>query len=227
MEVEQKGKDPYLALLKAGHLVLGNHYLIADDFSDGFIRRFVIVGFNNPIPDDEVIVGIEEKIIAEEYQQIVLWSIAGAARLLERGRYTIPASTASHKEEWQNKSDPTRCFVHEMLIETDDKKQWSKLSELYELYVPWAESKGHKRMAENTFGARIQKWKARTNEGNFYSLMPRDLQQKMARESRNQATADEELEDMYPSKPLELDADEERATDLSAKQSAERWLGLN
>ena len=73
MEVEQKGKDPYLVRLIAGHLILGNHYLIADDFSDGFLRRFVIIGFNNQIPEDEVIAGIENKIIAEEYQQIVLW----------------------------------------------------------------------------------------------------------------------------------------------------------
>ena len=132
-----------------------------------------------------------------------------------------------HKEEWQQKADPVRCFVREELVETDDKKLWSKLSDLYELYVPWAESKGHKRMSENTFGARLQKWKARKNEGNFYSLMPRESHEKTVKELRNQATADEAIEDMYPSKPLELDADEERATDLAAKQSAERWLEAN
>jgi hypothetical protein len=57
--------------------------------------------------------------------------------------------------------------------------------------------------------------------------MPRESHEKTVKEMRNQAAADEAIEDMYPSTPLELDENEERATDLAAKQSAERLFGLN
>lgn len=227
MEIEKKGKDPYLSLPIAGHLFSGNHYLMADDFSDGFLRRFLIIGFNSSIPESEVIAGIEEKIIAEEHPQIVLWSLEGARRLLEQGHYTIPTSSVTHKEEWTAKADPARCFVLDKLVETDDKEKWSKLGDLYKLYVLWAEAKGHKKMAENTLGSRLQKWKARSNEGNQYILMPREDHESAVKEQRNQDAADEALKDLFPPEAIELDPEEERATDYAAKQQAERWCGLN
>jgi hypothetical protein len=79
-------------------LILGNHYPMADDWSDGFLRRFIIVGFNNRIPDDEVITGIENKIIAEEYadstqlERSFRPDLSRRSGALERGRSEATSS---------------------------------------------------------------------------------------------------------------------------------------
>lgn len=224
MQAERKGRDPFLFLPKAGHLVLGNHFPLADDYSDGFLRRFLVLGFNNQIPPDDVIVGIEQEIIRDECEKIVLWSLDGAARLLAQGHYTIPSSSLTLKEEWRTKADPTLGFVIEALVETSDDKSCSKLEDIYPLYADWARKKGHKQMAENTLGSRLRKWRVRGSEGNSYRLKPRVDVEAMQREARNQAAADEALAAYGQSTQFEVDEDEEKRTDLAAKQAASDYL---
>ncbi len=228
IQVERKGKDPFDLLSIAGHMVLGNCFLIADDPTDGFLRRFEVVGFNNRIPDDEVVVGIEDAILKDEYEQIVHWSLDGAARLLKRGKYTIPASAAGYKEEWRARTDPVQSFVQEKLVEVDDNddKNHAKLSDLYELYTGWASEKGHKRMAENTLGSRLQKWRVRSNEGNGYRLRPKVDAEAESKEARIQRAAEEVFAKLESSAgtDLEINSDEEKRTDFAAKQAAAKWL---
>ena len=224
MQAERKGKDPFRFVPTAGHLILGNHFPSADDYSDGFLRRFLVLGFNNPIPLDEVIVGIEDSVIRDEYEQIVLWSLDGAARLLEQGHYTIPASSLTLKEEWRSKADPAQCFVNEMLVETSDEKSFTKLEDLYMHYVDWVGKKGHKRMAENTFGSRLRQWRARSQDGNSYRLMLKPEAEKQEREKRNQAIAESVLLPLGLSTQFDLDPAEEERTDALARQEAAKWL---
>jgi phage/plasmid-associated DNA primase len=161
----------------------------------------------------------------------VHWSIDGAERLLQQGHYTVPASAVALKDEWKQKADPAYCFVAEELDEPKTEGEWSKLDTLYELYVAWSSATGRKQMAANTFGYRLKHWKRRKNDANYYALAPKQKDERIQRERRNQAVADEafaeEPVDEQPGEPLELDPDEERRTDLYAKQAAERWAGSN
>ena len=223
MQAERKGRDLFLFIPIAGHLILGNYFPLADDCSEGFLRRFLVLGFNNPISPDQVIVGIEESSEASTSRSY-FWSLEGAARLLAQGHYTVPASSLTLKEEWRNKADPALAFVNEMLVEASDDKSCSKLAKLYEIYVDWVNKKGRKKMAENTLGSRLRRWKLHGNEGNSYRLMPRVDAESKQREDRNQAAAEEALAAFGQSNHIEVNEDEERRTDLAAKQAASAFL---
>jgi P4 family phage/plasmid primase-like protien len=226
VKAEKKGKDPFLFLPRAGHLILGNHFPTADDFTNGFFRRFVVIGFNRSVPDADINLNIEEEIVRDECEAIVRWSLEGAARALKNGRYTIPASSRVLAEEWRANCDQVHAFIHDQFVETDNRQEWVKLKQLYAQYVRWADEKGHRRVAESTFGNRSQRWRVETREGNYYRLQAKEDQVAVEREQRNQRIAEEVLSATSRA-AIELDSEEERRTDYLARKEAEKYLDIN
>lgn len=92
LEIEFKGRDTFSFTPIAAHWFASNYLPASRDSSDGFIRRWAILGFDWVVPEDERVVGLAQMIVDEEREGIAAWALQGLARLTERGRLPEPAS---------------------------------------------------------------------------------------------------------------------------------------
>lgn len=92
MDVEFKNQNSFSFTPVAGHWFASNYLPLSKDSSEGFVRRWLILGFDRVVTDEEKIPGLAQSIIAEEREGIAAWVIAGLQDLLSRGRLPQPAS---------------------------------------------------------------------------------------------------------------------------------------
>ena len=116
---------------------------------------------------------IVEKVL-QDRPAIVAWILDGAVRILQQGRFTaIPESTTKAKLEWQLDADVVRRFLVTATVDATEGTDMLTLEALYNEWKPWADGKGHRNMAENTFGSRVkqimQGW-ARTPDARLAGL---------------------------------------------------------
>lgn len=148
-------ESPVMFRPTAGHYFAANKLPGSTDHTDGFWRRPVVLTFNrsfktDPTRDPE----IHTRILATERPAIVSWLIAGAARLVKATRYTIPPSHEAALAKWRKEADQVALFVD---AETRaDEGRGTGAADLYGAYVAWAQRNGHRAVASNTFGQRMQ-----------------------------------------------------------------------
>lgn len=91
IQAERKGVDkfeflPYARLCGSGNFALTSMH----DTSDAFIRRLLPIRVKDPVPDDDIIPDIEERIYPE-VSAILNWSLEGLQRLI-RNKYKFSLS---------------------------------------------------------------------------------------------------------------------------------------
>lgn len=138
-------QDPFKFKPRAGHVFNAQKMPMVNDFSHGFWRRPLIVGFDVKF-SDEPAAGERLKdamILDALYQEsgaIASWLIAGAARLAARGKFEEPLSSRAAVSKWQRDSDAVGMFADHFFRESglgDD-------FEVYRLYQDWCLRTGHK-----------------------------------------------------------------------------------
>ncbi len=142
---------------EAAHLFSANQLPGTTDYSHGFWRRFLVVRFNRIFTDAEANTTLAAELIENELPGICAWVLRGAARLLQRDRYSIPASSQEALEEWKAGADAVAAFL-------DDCTEPAPLSEmlgiqareLYALFRTWLAENGHRIMSAQKFGRRLR-----------------------------------------------------------------------
>jgi hypothetical protein len=110
----------------------------------GLQRRLVVLVFNRPIPLDEVIVDIVDRIKRDELDMLLGFAIAGAIRLFRNKAYTIPASSNDALRSWLL-LDP----IHEWFdakckpAHEEPLGGWPTLKALFADFKAWAVDQGH------------------------------------------------------------------------------------
>jgi putative DNA primase/helicase len=167
---------PFTLRPVAGHIFAGNRLPGTNDQTHGFWRRFLVVSFNRTFALHEQTPKLAENLIATELPSIVSWCLEGAARVLAQGSYTIPASSAAAIEKWRKHADQVRAFIDEWTTTLPldaEMRAWTKASDVYRAYRAWASENGHRPLASNTFGQRMDAIKlgsAHTENGNKYPV---------------------------------------------------------
>lgn len=149
---------PFTFKPKAGHLYSANRLPGTSDQTHGFWRRLLVVSFDRVFAPHEQDPGLAEGLKAER-AQIVAWALEGAQRVLARGGYSLPSSTASALDAWRLASDQVLAFVDEKLERLEVKETVSaglKALSLYEEFKAWSMSNGHRPMASNKFSERLK-----------------------------------------------------------------------
>lgn len=95
------------------HWFASNHFPRSTDTSGGFIRRWLVLNFANPVPESERKVDIGNAIVCSEREAIVAWAVSALPRLLRRNEYTIPASHRTLLNEIANMNNSVRFFLTE------------------------------------------------------------------------------------------------------------------
>lgn len=92
MRVQNKNLRAYSASCKAAQWFASNWLPKSKDTSDGFNRRWLILTFDTPIPEEKRIVDLAQLIVNDEVEAIVAWAASILPELTESNKYSLPPS---------------------------------------------------------------------------------------------------------------------------------------
>ena len=139
----------------AAHVFACNTLPATTDFSEGFWRRISIITYNRRFLMHEKDEFLADKIIDNELAGVCNWCLLGAQRLLERGHYVEPPSSAEARNLWRWQANPVARFVEEE-TETCDFLMGATTEQLYQAYRLWTEENGHKQSSKIAFAMRLE-----------------------------------------------------------------------
>ena len=119
----------------------------AGGIDKGIRRRLLVLPFNRVIPEHEMIAGIADLILRDEYDLLLAWAIEGAARLIRNGKFTLPKSSIEALEKWTRDADPVRAWVEARVRPTANPKRdvgYTKTA-LFQQFETWATANGHRK----------------------------------------------------------------------------------
>lgn len=126
----------------------------------GLQRRLMVLRFNRPIPEKEIIPDIAERIQREELELLLGFAIAGAQRLRRNGTYTIPASSKEALQGWLLLDPVNEWFEARIVATTDEPVEgWPGTGKLFADFKHWALEHGHSERflpPVNTFSQRLK-----------------------------------------------------------------------
>jgi hypothetical protein len=112
----------------------------AGGIDGGVLRRLLPLEFNRVIPAEERIPLFGQLVAREEPDLLLHFALAGAKRLMERGRYTVPPSSEALLNSWVRDTDVVRGWVAARLIEDATGEVW--LDEAYADSMGWCAERG-------------------------------------------------------------------------------------
>lgn len=146
MSAERKGQDMH-SFRPVGTLLMAmNDIPVLKDHSEGFWRRVLTFGFDQTIPEEKRIAGLHKLIIDDptEFSQFVGWLLAGAVRLLQRGRFIaeheLPEAMKMLATTMRSTTDSTLAFIEEFELRCGD-YAWTR-DDLYASFRTWCGSAG-------------------------------------------------------------------------------------
>ncbi|APR03798.1 phage/plasmid primase, P4 family [Thauera chlorobenzoica] len=132
-----------------------NHMPHTRDFSDALFRRAIVLTFNRKFYGKDRDPHLKDKLLAE-LPGILAVSLRAIAGVMQRGEFTIPASSMEAAREWRTEADQVAQFVEEACVVGAGLKVPS--SEVYSAYQAWALSSGIRRtLNRKNFTQRLER----------------------------------------------------------------------
>lgn len=154
VEAERKFEPSFTFKPYARIIASTNKLPRLQDHSDAFERRAIFIMFNRKFSEAEQDKQRKTKLLAE-LPGILNWAIAGLQRLMQRGRFEIPASSVAAVDQYRLNSDPVRQFAETFLHLTEDSAEEIGSGLLYDFYRDWNSAHGYKLLASNSFADRL------------------------------------------------------------------------
>jgi P4 family phage/plasmid primase-like protien len=158
--VNPKYKDALSYVSTAKHIFATNNFPRITDRSEATLNRLLIVPMTRIIPADERDKHLEDRL-AEEIEGILLWAIAGAARLVEnRGEFSTVEAGRVMIAELRNEANPARDFIRECLyappieVSATSRRPTIPLQSLAGVYNRW--SGGAKKVSPKGLGKMLR-----------------------------------------------------------------------
>jgi P4 family phage/plasmid primase-like protien len=121
----------------------------AGGLDKGVRRRLIVLEFERTIPRHEMISDLGERILDEEMSELLGWAIGGASRLIRKGEFTTPPSSAAALEKWTRDTDPVRGWIALRVEQGEDEHVMQhdgySRPELYANFKEWAEQNGYRK----------------------------------------------------------------------------------
>lgn len=127
------------------------------DPTDGFWRRWLILTFGRSFKGDpDAVPDLAKRIIASELPELARWLVAGAVRLVTRGRYDDPPSSVAALGTWRRDANPVLTFLAERTHPASGAEPGTSASVLYGAYTGWCATNGHRACSATKFGATLR-----------------------------------------------------------------------
>lgn len=152
IEAQEKHRPQVKFRPKAGHVFSTNRLMPVSDTSPGFWRRWLVLPFTrsfsgpNARPEDVAkrVRDLGAAIARDELAELARWFVLGAARLVARGGYDVPASSAATLNDWRGEATSVALFVADATAPADTAAARAQAKMLYANYKAWCEANGHR-----------------------------------------------------------------------------------
>lgn len=126
------------------------------ELTDAYFRRFLILPFDQTIPDDEQDPELAKKIITAELSGVFNWILDGLRRLLSQKHFTKAAAVRDRVNTYRKESDSVAMFLEDENI-TPSINKYMMLKHLYDLYRDYCTDSGYRPCSMQTVSDRLRK----------------------------------------------------------------------
>lgn len=122
--------------------------------TNAYFRRFLIINFEQTIPEAEQDVRLSKKIIESELSGVFNWVLLGLNRLLEKEGFTYCEAVNDARKQYELESDSVNQFINDngYLPSTTN---YFKITDLYPLYKQFCIEDGCQFVKKNNFKKRL------------------------------------------------------------------------
>lgn len=152
IEAEFKGKDIFVFKPVCKLIFAVNALPSFRDTSHGFLRRVMIIPFENTFSIDEGTADVDiEKKLKKELSGILNFAIEGLYRLRKNNyRFTQCAKIEKYLDDYAELINPFNTFVAEHISVTGDKKDAVPRKAVFGTFICWANKNNYRDLAKYT-----------------------------------------------------------------------------
>ena len=160
--------EPFI-LTEYAKLIFNCNELPKDvEHTNAFFRRFLIIGFDVTIPEDEQDKELANKIIKNELSGVFNWVLKGLDRLVEQKKFSKCESIDNARIDYEKQSDSVQLFISEFEYKASP-TEYTLISSLYVEYKTFCIEDGYRPVGKSKFIQRLNHYKIfvkRINVGN-------------------------------------------------------------
>lgn len=146
---ERKFRDPITFTNNAKLIFATNEMPTSTDKSYALESRLMVIEMTRRFLESERIVGLKEKIAAEELDGIFSWMLKGLEELQAQGRFVVPKEIQRATDIFMRENNSVLAFAEDWLV-MDTEGRLSK-GRVYELYCLWCDTNRHHAFTKNRF----------------------------------------------------------------------------
>ena len=138
------------------------------EHTNAYFRRFLIIGFDVTIAEDQQDKQLPNKIIQNELSGVFNWILQGLDRLLEQKNFSKCEAIDNARTDYEKQSDSVQLFINEFDY-TKSVDEYTLISELYPQYKSFCVEDGYRPVGKTKFIQRLNHYKIfvnRINVGN-------------------------------------------------------------
>ena len=157
IKAEEKGKKPFSFRPFCRMVFATNQMPRATDRSQAYFDRFLFIEFARRIRDTGgEVKRYSEKLASEPglLSALLVRTIDGLGRLMDRGRFTVPTSSKDALEEYRRDCNSAYDFIRDCCHE--DANGWIAGPIMYDRYKVWSEEGGRKPMSSREFNKTLR-----------------------------------------------------------------------
>lgn len=155
ISAEHKGRDRFDFTPWAVPVFSANKVPGSADVTSGYLARWVILPFPHSFIGRED-PGLSDRLTAKsELMGIAAKAVPALRKLMERHRFTEPASATEATAEFNRRVDQVRTWIDEC-AEVDARHPWVNRTILYDAYKNWAARDGQRPVKASEFYDRLE-----------------------------------------------------------------------
>ena len=127
------------------------------EHTNAFFRRFLILGFDVTIPEENQDKELANKIIEMELSGVFNWMLKGLERVLKQKKFSKCEAVENSRSDYEKQSDSVKMFVDE--LEYTASEDYTSISELYSQYKRFCIEDGFHNVNKSNFMKRLKHFK--------------------------------------------------------------------
>lgn len=128
---------PFNYIPIAGHIFACNQLPDTQDTTDGFWRRFLIIGFNRKFPEAG---GVSKNALQKSLLKLrgaaFAWALSGLQTIVEQGKFHAPESSERERAEWELSSNGFKAWLKDCV----HGYEWTNSQNVYNHYIRWCDA---------------------------------------------------------------------------------------
>ena len=127
------------------------------EHTNAYFRRFLIIGFDETIPEDKQDKELANKIINNELSGVFNWILQGLDRVLIQKKFSKCEAVENARDDYEKKSDSVKMFVED--FEYNTSTDYTAISDLYTQYKWFCIEDGFRPVNKSNFMKRLRHFK--------------------------------------------------------------------